>query len=266
MSLRGRLIILTVIALMVEGCLVWADTSFSLSRHINEKAQQKNMVLLPVIEFDPGKIGELDLSYLVPKKTGISMVDSGKSYYILQFKDNIRAEWQEFLIKQGVEIYWYIPNNGRLVGMSSNLEDKIKGLDFIRWIGRYQPAMKVQPELLDEIASGQIKPTSGSEISKELNIMLFKNEDLDSFVRGIQSSYPDFKIFLRHKGNRYSNVEVAISVQQAADFIVNVANTEGVYWIGNRKKLRLLNDTSIQVIQNGPGGGTPIWNNYGLMG
>jgi hypothetical protein len=194
------------------------------------------------------------------------MVDSGKSYYILQFKDNIRAEWQEFLIKQGVEIYWYIPNNGRLVGMSSNLEDKIKGLDFIRWIGRYQPAMKVQPELLDEIASGQIKPTSGSEISKELNIMLFKNEDLDSFIRGMQSSYPDVKIFLKHKGNRYSNVEVAISVQQAADFIVNVANTEGVYWIGNRKKLRLLNDTSIQVIQNGPGGGTPIWNNYGLMG
>ncbi len=248
------------------GCIVNGQDSVSLSKMMNDKAQQRNLILLPVIEFDPIVVGEPNLGHLVPKVKGISMIDSGRSYYIVQFKDNIKAEWQDKLIAEGVSIYWYIPNNSRLIGIDNRSIDKIRSYPFVRWIGEYQPAMKVKPEFLDEISSGQIKPTIGNEIAKEINVILFKDEDLDSFVRGLEERFPDVRILLKHEGNRYKNVELAISVQQVPEFINSVANTKAVCYIEHRKKLRLFNDTSIQVIQNGPGGGTPIWNNYGIMG
>lgn len=265
-----RISYLKILMLLMVGIVwcgfVWASSSLSMSEVVNMKAQQKDLVILPAIEFDPGKVAKLDLSYLLSVREGIPMVSSGRSYYIVQFRDNIRAEWQDKLIKEGIEIYWYIPNNARLIGASSDLVDRIRRFPFIRWIGKYQAAMKVKPEFLDEIASGRIKPSSEEGISKDMNIMLFKGEDLKSFVKGLREEFPDVRIYLEHEGKRYDNVEVGISVNQAADFINRVANTEGVYWLEHRKKLRFFNDTSIQVIQNGPGGGTPIWNNYGLMG
>jgi len=254
--------------------MVWCCVGFtavisegnSLSKVMNEKAQMKNLILMPIAEFDPLKAGNLNLDYLVPKRRPINMKESGKKYYIVQFIDNIKSEWQEDLIRLGAEIFWYIPNNARLIRADAAAIEAIKQYPAVRWVGRYEPAMKVKPEFLDEIASGQIKPSRNNEIAKEFNILLFRNEDLDSFVKGLELAFPDVRIFLKQKGNRYSNVEVAISVRQVPEFIYAVANTEGVYWIEHRKKLRLLNDTSIQVIQNGPGGGTPIWNNYALMG
>ncbi len=86
----------------------------------------------------------------------ISYQEGQYGYYLVQFKGSIRTEWKEGLQAQGAKIYAYWPYNAYLVGMTTDKIEKVKSLPFIQWIGIFQPAYKINIELLSRHDQGVI--------------------------------------------------------------------------------------------------------------
>ena len=94
------------------------------------------------VKFDPLKDGEPQLksSLMINEK-------AGENYYLVQFDGPIMPEWKEELQKIGAKIYQYVPHFAFVVRMNSDMKAKAKGLKHVRWIGLYQPAYKIHPDV-----------------------------------------------------------------------------------------------------------------------
>ena len=91
--------------------------------------------------------GEPDLKYLSDwYSSGRGKYESDK-YWIVQFRGAILPGWRRALLREGLEIIDYIPNNSYLVRGSSNKLQKLLKMRLIKWFGRWKAPYKVQPEL-----------------------------------------------------------------------------------------------------------------------
>jgi hypothetical protein len=68
-------------------------------------------------------------------------------YYIVQFVDVILPEWRGRLDDIGVVRLGSVPNNAFLVRMTYAQRATVAALDVVQWVGIYQPAYKLSPEL-----------------------------------------------------------------------------------------------------------------------
>ncbi len=62
--------------------------------------------------------------------------------YIVQLIGPTRDEWLTALKEKGVEFYESIPTYNYLIRMNSNIENEVRDLWFVQWVGIYQPAYK----------------------------------------------------------------------------------------------------------------------------
>jgi hypothetical protein len=84
--------------------------------------------------------------------TAKTAADSG-GVYIVQFVSQPLDEYRNQIESLGGKIYIYLPNHSYLVRMSSENVETIKSLPFVRWVGRYQPAYKLEEVLNDGLAN-----------------------------------------------------------------------------------------------------------------
>lgn len=82
---------------------------------------------------------------------------SGRAAYIVQFKTQPLDEYRNGLRTAGAEIFTYLPNNAYIVHLESSAIEKISSLPYVRWIGRYQPAYKLDEQLLAGLVSNNLK-------------------------------------------------------------------------------------------------------------
>lgn len=67
--------------------------------------------------------------------------------YLVQCTGPVRAEWKDALIARGAVIHAYWPHHALLVALDKLQAAAVRDLPFIRWIGIYQPAYKINSEL-----------------------------------------------------------------------------------------------------------------------
>jgi uncharacterized repeat protein (TIGR01451 family) len=72
---------------------------------------------------------------------------SASGTYILQFNAPVREEWKAALIELGVRIGDYIPDYAFLVYMDPGTRMQVESLPYVRWVGPYQPAYKLSPQV-----------------------------------------------------------------------------------------------------------------------
>ncbi len=118
------------------------------------------------------KIGEPDL----PSQLKVTSVDRDYCYYLIQLKGPILKEWKDELQSRGLIIYAYWPNYAYLVKMSEEQLLTTKSLPFVRWVGIFQPAYKINKELLN---------TRGRGI---MSIQLFADADLSQILKKIENT------------------------------------------------------------------------------
>ncbi|UCG70172.1 MAG: S8 family serine peptidase, partial [Thermoplasmata archaeon] len=85
------------------------------------------------------------------------------NYYLVQCKGAIQQEWVEDILYSGADILGYIPEYTYLIYMEEEARMFIDNLPFVRWIGIYHPAYKIEESLLSKHGPVQ------------LNVMVFRN-------------------------------------------------------------------------------------------
>ncbi|MFQ6107722.1 MAG: S8 family serine peptidase [Thermoplasmata archaeon] len=70
-------------------------------------------------------------------------------YYVMQYSGYLTADKLEKLENMGVTLYEFVPYNGFVVKIDKSAVSKVRGLDFIRFLGPYYPEFKVSQDLFD---------------------------------------------------------------------------------------------------------------------
>ena len=79
------------------------------------------------------------------RSTGFSDGESGP--YIVQFQGPVQTAWKDALREAGAQIDSYLPDYAFIVRMDEETRVQLQSLGFVRWVGMYQPAYKVSPNV-----------------------------------------------------------------------------------------------------------------------
>ena len=102
-----------------------------------------SLIRLQFATFDP-LVDEPELPQSL-RLTGYADGESGP--YVVQFQGPVQTEWKDALREAGVQIDSYVPDYAFIVRMDEETRDQLQSLSFVRWVGMYQPAYKVSPNV-----------------------------------------------------------------------------------------------------------------------
>lgn len=91
--------------------------------------------------------------------------------YIVQFHTQALESYRQQIRELGGEVYGYLANHAHLVKMEGNVHDAVAALSFVRWVGPYLPAFRVEEFILENLGRAE-------EVFPLLryNIQLFQSE------------------------------------------------------------------------------------------
>jgi serine protease AprX len=72
---------------------------------------------------------------------------TGEGAYIVQFRGPVQGAWKDQVRALGGRVMDYLPDYAFLVWMDSAVQKRVAALDAVRWVGLYQPAYKLSPNL-----------------------------------------------------------------------------------------------------------------------
>ncbi len=130
---------------LVEMDLADVDQLERMGIHI-ERLRNREYVGLQSYSFDVSE-GIPD----IPEDLEItSYTNDEKGYYIVQFIGPIRMEWKEMLEEEGAVLHEFRHRFNFIVEMDLRTRSAIEDLDFVNWVGIYQPAYRFDRGLLEE--------------------------------------------------------------------------------------------------------------------
>ena len=193
-------------------------------------------IRLKTATFDPLRV--------VPKlqpDLEIASYPAGESgYFIVQFSGPVVAEWKEKVEELGGALFWYIPDYAFLVKMDPSIITKIQSLPFVRWVGIYQPAYKINPDLLGRGSAETVT--------------------IDILTSGIDPN-PVVSEVSTLGGEVLDTSGGMIKAQVRASDISRLAAMNDVVWVEPWYPRVAFNDTARWVIQSGVSDFTPVHDN-----
>ena len=136
---KQRFFVLMTFLIGLALCLPFLTTSGS-------AAVEPAPIRLQAAAFNPGR-GEAPV---LPPGLAIAADASnaqGYWYYIVQFAGPVQAEWKQRLADMGAEVLEYIPDFAFKVRMNPGLAQRASRLDFVSYVGYFEPAYKLSPGL-----------------------------------------------------------------------------------------------------------------------
>ncbi len=193
--------------------------------------------------------------------------DEQKGYYFVQFSGPITSDLKKTVMEAGAELLNYVPHNAYLVRMSSPERRIVSQLPDVRWVGIYQPAMRISNTLINKLT---VKEGEESIRQKELEfspktlipgentlqlvVVVFEGEDLSKIKSEIEQVGAEiFKV------SDENNTKILISIPK--EHALRLASINGIKWIEEYHLPALYND-----VARGLMGIPPVWNSHGLKG
>ncbi len=119
---------------------------------VSEPTQARYDIMLRYSRFDP-----LVSTPLLPESLSGNN-SGGDGVYIVQFKTQAIDGYTRSIESLGGKVFKYVPEYAYIVQMNNETKSKIENLPFVRWVGNYEPAYKIDPDLLDGLLRGSTKP------------------------------------------------------------------------------------------------------------
>lgn len=210
-------------------------------------------------EYTPAPTGDVDMLYfsngiqfdIHAGEPGLpaALTQPQSEYYIVHFDGPIHDMYRSQIESTGARIYSYIPNYAYLVRMNEVVKSEVERLDFVDWIGIYQPAYKLsgQDEFSDLKGSHEITVLIYPDA--DLNLVLNELESLGAWIVDMAAS--DLYGIIR--------CEVDLSLIPA------IANIEEVNWIEPWHKMEPHNYNVQWVVQTATSQNRRIWD-LGITG
>ncbi|RMF72729.1 MAG: hypothetical protein D6738_10490, partial [Acidobacteria bacterium] len=117
----------------------------------------------------------------------LSAAPSGPRWpFIVQFAGPLHPDWRARLAALGAEPapFGRVPRYAWIFRMSPDLAQRVRELPFVRWVGPWEPAYRLAPELADSLARAAAAPQSAPA---EVIVELFDRADLASASEAIES-------------------------------------------------------------------------------
>ncbi|OGF06368.1 MAG: hypothetical protein A2509_06400 [Candidatus Edwardsbacteria bacterium RIFOXYD12_FULL_50_11] len=173
------------------------------------------------------KIGHFSTANGMPSYAKLGLERAPKSteadWYIVQFTGPVEDAWRSEVSRVGGKIHSdYIPNYGQIVKMNGEVRSKIEKLPFVQFVGYYQPAFRISPDLLS--APNFYAQDEPGRIM--LNIALFDKEDLPSVGQKAKGMM-DVR-WLQEGGNI---VQISLPSDRAVELSKEFANYPEVFWV-----------------------------------
>jgi serine protease AprX len=166
-------------------------------------------VLLEYAQFDP----KVSTPAVLPRLQAGSSVN----LHIVQFVSSPTEEDREAIRRLGGVIKGFLPVDCHLVHMPAGAMG-LYAIDSVRWVGPYQPAYRLEPFLLNEIATGVAMPTRIYNM-----VMADKRNDKERLAAKLQAI--DSEIIDQHIGGLLFTA--SLNAQQ----LLQVAAMDEVLWI-----------------------------------
>ena len=152
------------------------------STHVTAHGQGMN-IRLQAAEFNPS-LGEQP--NIPPGLTIAGYAANQRGYYIVQFDGAVEQAGKDSITAAGAEILGYIPNNAFKVRMNPGQANRISKLGSVAWVGLFQPAYKLNPDLAAEglftvrveqganagLAAGAIAQSGAEILARQGHILL----------------------------------------------------------------------------------------------
>lgn len=129
-------------------------TFYSISldgKTVSAATEARYKVLLRYAEFDP-----LETVPSIPEN--LASRNGGDDVYIVQFRTQAVDGYLNSLENLGVKVYKYLPDYSYIVRMDDTVRGKVSSLPFVRWIGKYEPAYKIDPDVAASLSHRSKKP------------------------------------------------------------------------------------------------------------
>ena len=170
---------------------------------------------------------------------------AGLGYYLVQFTGPVQEAWKEQVTKAGGTIFDYIPDFAFVVRMDDAVRTAVAVLPEVAWIGPFQPAYKLTPDL------------AGRTGLLDLVIQTFPDTTLTDLSRQMAAS-----------GARVADASASeagglLRVQADAAQLEALAKIPGVRWIEPFYERVLFNDVARG---NAIMGAETAWNSLSLYG
>ncbi|HEX7321049.1 MAG TPA: S8 family serine peptidase [bacterium] len=201
----------------------------------------------PEIDVSPNYIGFAN-GFAIDTRVGEPVIPAelriqsynGDGYYLIQFKGPIYSQWINELKSVGLDVMTYFPNYTLLVYGNVEQIEQARTRSYVNWIGIFQPAYKVQGELLKAAGNGRV------------TMQLFPNADVDAVIE--QVTLLGLEIVEVIRNELCNTVDIKLDLKR----IPELAAIPGVSWIQRWYQPQLFNDNSQWVCQTGYRSSVPV--------
>ena len=215
-----------VLPVMLVSCLVAASGTRAAG-----PVEQPVMLRLLGTTFDPLAQPQSAASANDAQQAAIS------GQWIIQFTGPVQEEWKSAVLSAGAKLYGYLPDFAFIARADPAAVGQVRALPFVRWVGPYQTAFRLAPELMQSTgAQASSSDTAPITLTVQLlpDISSQRLGALREFVAAVGGA------ILAESGSQYSyDLRVRIPAGQSA----NVAAQNEVTWVEPYIAMRRLNDS-----------------------
>lgn len=187
--------------------------------------------------FDPLNV---DVELLSEDDISSGVQTTKDDYYLIQFNGPIERGWEDKLEKLGVELYEYIPEYTYLVGMSQSEKESIHKTELpIRWMGQYNPELKIHRKLSKQDST--IKKDDGEKMV-DVSILVIDDKGSSKTIESIQRMSD--KVYDIWDFNFYRGIKGKFDASKIDD----ISSFENVYWIEPYTPPRLMDEVASEIV------------------
>ncbi|PIE02910.1 MAG: hypothetical protein CSA81_05260 [Acidobacteria bacterium] len=97
------------------------------------------------------RYGKFDPLTRVPEVNTILRSDQQMSVYIVQFQTQPLEIYKKQLIEMGAQVHFYLASHSYLVVMNPDVKKRVEALPYVRWIGPYHPAYRMEEFMIEHL-------------------------------------------------------------------------------------------------------------------
>jgi subtilisin-like proprotein convertase family protein len=199
------------------------------------------------------EIQSLNLARKTPNKTA-----SGKDeahLQLVQFAGPIKPAWHKALLRTGVEIVNYVPNNAYLVYGEAPSLNQLQAAasisDYVQWLGAYEPPMKIAPR-------ARVRAQSDDPRDNLYGIQLFSGVAANQATLALINALKRAPIKHQFRIARFHNIIVELPPTALAQ----IAERSDVIYLNRYTVPRRLDERQNQIVAGNLNGALPATGDY----
>lgn len=177
-------------------------------------------------------------------------------HYVLQLDGPLTSERLGSLANAGITLGQYLPAHAYIVRLPAgfNPSAALGQLEFVRWVGPFQKAWKLDPEIGTHVYETAERVQLMNQGTLKLLVALFEGEDLDAVENAI-ATLPGVTVIDKAMSGQTGLLEITIPQGTEGQ----LADLDAVQWVEEAGEATFRNDTNRWILQSFVPNSQSVW-------